>query len=348
MSVIFFKARGTWRVQYTEEGKRKNKYFRTEQEARAFDRERLASKCEEEKALTLGELVILFFRSNPDKHPTTKRNVVYFLAGHKDPTTGKHIEGVGEFLRDKYAEQLDRIDLEAMREAFRARGTSNATMNHYQAYIRSILAWGVDQQLIRTNPWRDFKRLKAPRHIVNASIVDFKIILKHCPEWLAWAIYTAYALSLRPGQVELFSLTWNAFNWRYDYVQIIQGKTGRIKRVIPPPTYWKEARARYQEDMTAGIPWVCHRAGKRVLDYNQAWRKALADAGMSGRGIRMYDIRHIAASEMLAGGADLPAVSAQLGHASTQTTANTYAHVVPKAQQHAAAIMPSLKDDEND
>ena len=93
-----------------------------------------------------------------------------------------------------------------------------------------------------------------------------------------------------------------------------------MKRVIPPPLYWQEARGHYEEDMSAGIPWVCHRAGKRVLDYNQAWRKALADSGMSGRGIRMYDIRHVAASEMLAAGADLPAVSAQLGHASRKTT----------------------------
>ena len=100
--------------------------------------------------------------------------------------------------------------------------------------------------------------------------------------------------------------------------------------------------------MSAGIPGVCHRAGKRVLDYNQAWRKALADSGMSGRGIRMYDIRHVAASEMLAAGADLPAVSAQLGHASTQTTASTYAHVVPRAQLHAAEVMPVLGMDKKE
>ena len=103
-----------------------------------------------------------------------------------------------------------------------------------------------------------------------------------------------------------------------------------MKRVIPPPLYWQEARGHYEEDMSAGIPWVCHRAGKRVLDYNQAWRKALA------------------ASEMLAAGADLPAVSAQLGHASTQTTASTYAHVVPRAQLHAAEVMPVLGMDKKE
>lgn len=347
MGVQFYSPRNNWCVQWQENGVRRKRYFKTEQEAHAFERERLEQK-EGPRQLTLGELVALYFRSNPDKHPKTRKNIVYFFAGHEDRKTGKHIEGTGEFLRDKYAERLDRSDLETMREAFRARGTSNATMNKYQKYIHAILAWGADQELVASNPWRDFKYLKAQRHIISTTLCDFQMILPHCPDWLVWALKTAYALALRPGQVELFSLPWSAFNWRFGYVQLLQGKTGRMKRVIPPPLYWQEARGHYEEDMSAGIPWVCHRAGKRVLDYNQAWRKALADSGMSGRGIRMYDIRHVAASEMLAAGADLPAVSAQLGHASTQTTASTYAHVVPRAQLHAAEVMPVLGMDKKE
>ena len=60
---------------------------------------------------------------------------------------------------------------------------------------------------------------------------------------------------------------------------------------------------------------------------------------MQGRGIRPYDIRHIAASEMLAAGADL---RAQMGHSSIQTTATTYAHVTPGGQSRAAELMPPV------
>ena len=59
-----------------------------------------------------------------------------------------------------------------------------------------------------------------------------------------------------------------------------QGKTGRIKRVYPPSAYWEEAKLSYQEDSAAGIPWVCHRRGRKVLDYNTAWRTAVKVAGM--------------------------------------------------------------------
>jgi site-specific recombinase XerD len=56
----------------------------------------------------------------------------------------------------------------------------------------------------------------------------------------------------------------------------------------------------------------------------------------------MYHIRHVAASQMLAAGADLMAVSAQLGHSSISTTGAFYAHVVNGSQQKAAAVLPSL------
>lgn len=345
MGVQYYKPRSNWVYQWTRNGVRKKRYFKTQQEALDFEREILARECEQFRDFSLGELVALYFRSNPDKHYKTKKNIVYFLAGHEK--NGRHIEGAGEFLRDKIAERLTRVDLEAMREALRARGASNATQNRYQAYIRAILAWGADQELISRNPWREYKRLKTQRRIITATLADFQRIIACCPDWLKWALATAYALALRPGLVELFGLTWISFNWKLGFVQFYQGKTGRLKRVFPPIEYMLEAKARHEQDSYAGIPWVCHRDGRKVLDYKDAWKKAVVDAGLKGSGIRMYDIRHVAASEMLAAGADLAAVAAQLGHASIQTTATTYAHVTPGGQARAAALMPALEPKKN-
>ena len=122
------------------------------------------------------------------------------------------------------------------------------------------------------------------------------------------------------------------------------GKSGKIKTVFPPRQYMEEAHRRFLEDMAAGIPLVCHRKGKHVLDYRTAWDKAVKDAGLPH--MPMYSIRHAAASEMLARGADLAAVAAQLGHSSIATTSIFYAHVTPGSQQRAAALMPGLDDAE--
>lgn len=338
VSVIFWSIRGVWRVQWIEEGRKKYKYFRTEQEAKSFDSERIAKDIDDER-LTLGELAIRYFQFNPDIHEKTKRNIVYFFAGHEDKS-GKHIQGIGEFLRDKYAESLSRKDLEQMRQSFRSKATSNATINRYQAYIHAILSWGVEQELITINPWRDFKKLKVHHYIVTATVEDLRRVYIQLPAYLQWAVKTAFFLALRPGIVELFSLLWTSFDWRRGLVYVRQGKSGRIKTVIPPPVYMQEARIRYEEDMKNGIPLVCHRQGKKVLSYKEAWQYACKRANVK---MRPYDIRHIAATEMLARGADLAAVAAQLGHSNVATTGSTYAHVTPGGQAKAAALMPGLE-----
>ena len=58
--------------------------------------------------------------------------------------------------------------------------------------------------------------------------------------------------------------------------------------------------------------------------------------------MKPYAVRHIAATTMLANGADLAAVAAQLGHASVATTGATYAHVTPMGQAHAAEALPAF------
>ncbi len=202
----------------------------------------------------------------------------------------------------------------------------------------------MDQDLITLNPWRDYKRLKITRTIFQPKISDLKRLYPELPEYLQWAVKSAFFLALRPGQVELFSLTWDAFNWRRGIVIIRQGKSGRLKTVVPHPAYMAEAQERYQADMASGIPWVCHRGkGQRVLNFRTAWQLACKRAGVS---LRPYDIRHIAATEMLAHGADLAAVAAQLGHSSVATTGASYAHVTAGSQARAASLMPTLEIEE--
>jgi integrase len=54
------------------------------------------------------------------------------------------------------------------------------------------------------------------------------------------------------------------------------------------------------------------------------------------RGVRVHDLRHTAATLLLASGADLKSVARILGHASTVMTADLYGHVID-AQVFAAA-----------
>ncbi|MDR3361807.1 MAG: tyrosine-type recombinase/integrase [Desulfovibrio sp.] len=330
MSVYQRRQDNLWIAGWYESGKKKTRAFKDEQTARAFDADRIARSQPVSGLLTLGELTASFFRSRPDFNPHTKQNIVSMLSG----------DGPAAFMRDKFAEMLNRQDLERMREGYRSRGVTNNTINKAQAYIRAILSWSADQELISRNPWRDFRRLPVVRKICTTSLDDVYKIWKSAPEWLQWAIATCFALSLRPGRKELFSLLWTAFDWRRGCVVVRQGKSGALKTVFPPLQYLETAGERHVEDARDGITYVCHRNGLKVQDYRASWDAAVKRAGIPH--IPMYHIRHVAASEMLARGADLAAVSAQLGHSTVSTTGTFYAHVTSGGQQRAAAMLPSF------
>ncbi|MGA8442370.1 MAG: tyrosine-type recombinase/integrase [Candidatus Sulfotelmatobacter sp.] len=58
--------------------------------------------------------------------------------------------------------------------------------------------------------------------------------------------------------------------------------------------------------------------------------------------IRLYDLRHSAATIALAAGVSPKVVSEQLGHASTAFTLDTYAHVLPHMQDEAVAKVEAM------
>ena len=59
-------------------------------------------------------------------------------------------------------------------------------------------------------------------------------------------------------------------------------------------------------------------------------------------GVRFHDIRHTHVSELIAGGVDVRTVAGRVGHSSARMTLDRYAHVLPAADQAAAAVIGSL------
>jgi len=72
----------------------------------------------------------------------------------------------------------------------------------------------------------------------------------------------------------------------------------------------------------------------------KAFKRHLKDAGPPD--MRFHDLRHSAASMMLADGLPLNVVSDLLGHSLTSTTVDIYAHVAPAARRDAATVMDRL------
>ena len=64
----------------------------------------------------------------------------------------------------------------------------------------------------------------------------------------------------------------------------------------------------------------------------KAWRRVLKHAKLPG--FRLYDLRHTFATELLAQGAPITYVAAQLGHTKPTTTLQWYAHWLPRGDKH--------------
>ena len=60
------------------------------------------------------------------------------------------------------------------------------------------------------------------------------------------------------------------------------------------------------------------------------------------KGIRLHDLRHLHATQLLAAGVPVPTVSGRLGHASSATTLNVYAHFLEASDRDAADMIGNL------
>jgi integrase len=76
---------------------------------------------------------------------------------------------------------------------------------------------------------------------------------------------------------------------------------------------------------------------------NVWWAKARLAAG-SAVSVRMHDLRHFQATQLMDAGVPVPTVAARLGHSDGTTTLKIYAHRTHKADQQAADVVGNLLD----
>ena len=127
-------------------------------------------------------------------------------------------------------------------------------------------------------------------------------------------------------------------------------KTARSRRTIPLPAQLVRALEEHEkqqekERLAAGSSWqgspcvFTTPIGTPIdprSDYRQ-FRKLLARAGVPP--VRLHDLRHTAASLLLAQGVPARVVMEILGHSQIALTMNTYSHVAPEVSREAAERM---------
>ena len=124
-------------------------------------------------------------------------------------------------------------------------------------------------------------------------------------------------------------------------------RTIMLPRLVADALYAHRKR-QLEERLSAGAQWrdsglVFTTPDGGALDgrnLNRLFKMILRRAGLPD--IRYHDLRHTAATLLLAQGVDVRTIMETLDHSQIGMTLNTYAHVVPALQREAAAKMNQI------
>ena len=164
------------------------------------------------------------------------------------------------------------------------------------------------------NPVRDYKKPDNDYEVIDPPTEeDAQKILEAATPTLARAYVLAFYMGLRPGAVELLTLTWPSVNFRRETILVISADKGGADRrhvpihedLLPILKAWKKADANDQGH-------IIHYRGKPITKLQKSWERALAKAGIKRR-IRPYDLRHHFITRALEEGGDLKALSEVVG-----------------------------------
>jgi integrase len=254
---------------------------------------------------------------------------------------------------------------------------SPATVKHILKMLRGALAVAVKDGQIQRNVAALVAPPTVPKHEMKAfSRTEARAFLAAVEGHRFEAVFTvAVALGMRQG--EILGLRWSDVNLETGTLTVraalqrvekklilVEPKSVRSRRSIQLPAVCVAAFARHmrsQEEWKrwAGSKWreteyvFTTRIGTPVdardlsREYYQITRPKRKGEGtpapkLGFPAIRFHDLRHSAATLLLAQGVSPRYITELLGHSQVSFTMQTYAHVLPEVQKETAAKMDEI------
>lgn len=239
-------------------------------------------------------------------------------------------------------------------------GQSHSSVRYLHAVLRGAFQQAVRWHLIARNP---VDAVEQPRKIQ----VDLRSLTADEAARLLEAIEgdeleALYVLALTTGmrQGELLGLQWSDVDWNASRLRVRhtlsrmggrwwlgEPKTSKSRRSIDLTEATMAVMRTHRRRQAERLLAIGHRVRDQDLIFtdaageplhgrhvtNRSFYRILEDAALPR--IRFHDLRHTAATLMLAGGVNPKIVSEMLGHATVTMTLDTYSHVLPTMQAEA-------------
>jgi integrase len=263
--------------------------------------------------------------------------------------------------------KLTALDLQSLYTNLAESGLSPRSVHHVHRVLHRAFNQGVQWKILPRNPCDGATSPKAPRaemSVWNAGEADAFLIATR-----EQRMHGLYVLALTTGmrQGELLGLKWTdidftagtlavrrALQWqRGNGLVFVEPKTARSRRKIHL-SQTALAALRVHKDRQAfdrhvlGSEWnehglvFCDFLGEPLSPTNETKRFQRASAAAGLPAIRFHDLRHTAATILLAKGVHVKLVSEMLGHSTIVLTLDTYSHVIPAMHSDAAAAMDAV------
>jgi integrase len=230
------------------------------------------------------------------------------------------------------------VDRLLMTEAARSPGTRNRVLSALSALFERAIALGY----VRHNPARACRRARehaAPLPLV--SIAEQRRLIGALPEAMRPFFLTALDTGARRG--ELLALRWADVDLETRSLLVRRSKSGR-PRIVRLSKRAAKALGDAKPDTVAGGALVFADAVAGYGDLRWRWRRAFkeAAAAIGHPALRVHDLRHLAAINLVRAGLDLPSVQAHLGHKHLISTLRYAAYADATASARAARLQDDL------
>jgi len=264
---------------------------------------------------------------------------------HKRPSSHKRDELSVRHLKEHFGRKpitaIERRDAEAFVAKRRDEGVTPATANRELCCLKNMLRKAVDWELLETNPAGGVKQAReTPPEFDFLTDPEGERLLAECGPQLRGFVALALHTGMRRG--ELCRLEWRDVDFgtgRHGMVTVRETKNQRVRH-IPMNARLRTILEAHPKRIVDGkvCPLVLStRKGAPLGDMRKAFSNALAAAGID-RHIRIHDLRHTFASQLVMKGAGIETAAKLLGHRDIKVTMR-YAHLAPDHLQAAVDLL---------
>jgi site-specific recombinase XerD len=251
---------------------------------------------------------------------------------------------IKDMFGSKRLNQVTRLQIQTFHSNLIAEGLAAATANHHIKLIRHMLNLACEWQMLDLNPASRIHMFeednKQERYMNDAQLGNLLEVLR-TDSCRSVCLITMFLLATGCRLGEVLSATWAQVD-KDKRVFRVSASNSKSKRMRPVPLNDTAIEVLNQLDTEGQYEhlFINKKTKKPYVNIAKVWERLRAKAGLPH--LRLHDLRHQAASNLINSGSSLYIVQQILGHSDPSVT-QRYAHLSMKslndASDNASAII---------